>query len=527
MLLTRAKQQAATRRASFRTRATPPIIRTLSAPIGGLNGRDAASEMDENDALELTNWFPDFGKVRVRRGSETFATVGTGSFTPDTNPVETLAELQTASTSKLVAAADAKVWEVSAGGEISSTLATGLSNARWQTAVMNATLGLVNGEDAPKTYDGSSWGDMTVSGPGLTVTDLIGINVFKNRSYFAEVNSQSFWFSAVNTLGGVLTEFPLGAVGTWGGHLLQNVTWTRDGGAGMDDLAVFLMSSGEVIVYAGGNPSDSADWQLVGVFRIGKPLGRRAAVKVGGDILVVTVDGPVLLSKVLPGGRLSEGMKMTDKLGSLLMEQARLTGDEFGWQFQYYPRGQFALINYPTGGMFEQFVVNLRSGAWCKFNGLDAACWVVFDENLYFGSGDGLVIQADTGPNDNGADIQAVAKQAFSYLGSRAGNKHVTMVGPLLESAGDIPLTFGLASDFAADADANVSVTLGLASSAAEWDVAEWDVAEWAGGDVAVQAWFAHEARGYAISPQMTISQNAEPVAWNATRLAYKPAGVI
>ena len=38
-----------------------------------------------------------------------------------------------------------------------------------------------------------------------------------------------------------------------------------------------------------------------------------------------------------------------------------------------------------------------------------------------------------------------------------------------------------------------------------------------------MQAWFAHDARGYAISPQMEMLQNTEPVAWNATRIAYKP----
>jgi hypothetical protein len=441
--------------------------------------------------------------------------------------VETLAELQLPAGSQLIAAAGESIWDVTTGGEIATAEGASFNNARWQTAEMNSVMGLVNGEDTPQTYDGTTLGNMTVSGSGLTVTDLVHINIFKSRSYFVELGTQSFWYSAVNTLGGVLTEFPLGAVGNFGGYLSQMITWTRDGGQGMDDLAVFLMSSGEVIVYAGSDPGESADWSLVGVFRIGKPLGRRAAVKAGGDILVVTVDGPVMLSKVLPGGRLAESFKMTDKLGRLIPDQSALTGDEFGWQFQHYPRGQFAMINYPTGGDFEQYVVNLRSGAWGKFRGMDASCWAVFGENLYFGTAAGVVMKADTGANDAGTNIVAVARQAFSYLGNRTQNNHVTMCGPLLECAGNIPLEMGLAADFAPRAATTVNLTVGQSSSSSQWDTAQWGVAQWAGGDVAVQPWFAHEARGYAIAPHVTIRQNAEPVSWNATRLMVEPAGVI
>lgn len=508
-------------------RTRPALIKLLPAPIGGLNGRDAVSSMDEKDAIRLTNWFPDFGKVRVRRGTSVFATVGTGSapFVADTNPVETLAELQLSTARKLVAAAGAKVWEVSAGGEISTTLGTGFSNARWQTVTMNDKLGMVNGQDAPQIYDGSTLGAMTISGP--TITTLVGINAFKARSYFIAENSQSFWYSAVNTLGGAVTQFPLGDVGTFGGELMQMATWTRDGGAGQDDMAVFLMSSGEVLVYAGSNPGDSADWALVGVFRIGAPLSRRAAVKVGGDVLVVTQDGPVMLSQALPGGRMAGGIKMTDKLGRLIPDQAELTGSEFGWQFISYPRGQYALINYPSGGNFEQYVVNLRTGAWCKFTGMDASCWSLFNNHLYFGTEAGVIMKADTGANDNGLDIVADGRQAYSYLGDQSRNKHVTMVGPLMESATAIPLQMGLAADFNADPDAIVQATLGAESEGVLWDAGNWDEAGWAGDDVAVQAWFAHTARGYAISAQIKVQQNSEPVVWNATRIAYEKAGVI
>ena len=114
-----------------------------------------------------------------------------------------------------------------------------------------------------------------------------------------------------------------------------------------------------------------------------------------------------------------------------------LSGEEFGWQFQFYPRGQFALINYPTGGHLSSTWRTCERARGVKFTGLNASCWVVFEDNLYFGTEGGGGHRADTGANDNGAAFVAVGRQAFSYLGNRTQNKHMTMVGPMLESAAD------------------------------------------------------------------------------------------
>ena len=47
---------------------------TIPAPVGGLNDRDSITNMPGQDAVILTNWWPEPSKVSVRRGSFDHAT---------------------------------------------------------------------------------------------------------------------------------------------------------------------------------------------------------------------------------------------------------------------------------------------------------------------------------------------------------------------------------------------------------------------------------------------------------------------
>jgi hypothetical protein len=479
--------------------------------------------MDPQDAIELDNFFPGFGKCEMRRGSASYAELSTPG------AVETLAELKTSAGPKLLAAAGGGLWDATAGGSIGTALGatTTFSNDRWQYVAMNDVLGLVNGADAPQTFDGTAKAAMTISSGDVTVATLAGINTFKSRSWFWTGADQDAYYSAVNTLGGALTQFPLADVGTFGGVLVAVDTWTRDGGDGMDDLIVFRMSGGEAIVYQGSDPGDAADWSKIGVFRIGAPLGIRASAKIGADTLMATTDGYSLLSKSLPGGRSSRAAQISDKIVKAAIEQAEATGGELGWDILFYPRRQQVLINHPTGSTYYQHVVNLATGAWCRFKGMPARCWVLFDDAPYFGGANGVVYLADTGLTDDGVQVVASGRQAFSYLGTKARNKQVTMMGPLLEAGGPVSLTLGLAADFAPAPTATVRVTLTPPASGSDWNTADWNTATWGSSATVIQDWLAHTARGYAISPSVRVDSRSSAVSWNATRFAYQRAGVI
>ena len=473
--------------------------------------------MKETDAVRLDNLYPGFNQVELRGGYAEHATgVGSGA-------VETLAVYEAGSVAKMLAAGGGGIEDATSAGAASS-LATGFTSNRWQTANFNGQMGLVNGADAPQVYDGSTISAMTVSGTGLTVTNLVGINVFKSRTYYWENNSQDFWYSATNTLGGTLTKFPLSRVGQFGGNLTMMVTWSRDGGDGLDDLAVFVMSSGDAIVYQGSDPGDSANWSLVGVFRLGSPVNIRGAIKVAGEVVVATADGYASLSRALPVGRTAPRANVSDRIVSAVVEQIRLTGSEFGWSMGFYPRKNMLLVNYPatSTGEFNQHVLNLATGAWCRFLDIPARQFVVFQDDLYFAGAGGKTYKADTGFADDGGSIDAEGLTAYSYLGARGRNKMAQLVRPVVASDGTLPLTIDVERDFGVAVKALNPVNFFPADTgSAEWDTATWDVDSWAGESLARDKWLDRGGLGYSFAMRLRYSGANREFKWFAQSYQY------
>src|ERR1700742_2746076 len=99
--------------------ATPPVVdpTNLPAPIKGWNTRDALTDMDPLDAVQLDNLFPDTSGVNIRNGYQVYATgLGAGA-------VQTLAEYNAGSTRKFLAAASGAIYDVSASGAAGAPLA--------------------------------------------------------------------------------------------------------------------------------------------------------------------------------------------------------------------------------------------------------------------------------------------------------------------------------------------------------------------------------------------------------------------
>jgi hypothetical protein len=499
-------------------RGRKATVKSVPAPVGGWNARDSIDEMSQDEAVILSNWFPGQGEVSIRRGHTSHAT-GLGG------AVEMLAEFNAGATRMLLAAANGNIWDATTAGAASS-LDSGFTSNRWQWAQFDdssggARVGFVNGADAPQYYDGSSVAAMTISGTGLTVANLDGINIHKGRSYFWDTGTQDFWYSAVNALGGVLTKFPLGRVAGTGGNLIAMGTWTRDGGDGSDDLAVFLLSSGDVVIYAGDNPGDSAAWSLVGIFKIGAPLGVRALTKVGADLIISTVDGYVPLSRVLAAGRAKQDEAISDKIRKAVLLATRNYSSNFGWQSIHYPLANMAIFNVPlAAGTYEQHVVNTLTGAWCKFTGMNARCWGLYNDRLYFG-GSGVVYKADDGRADNSAAISAVAQTAWTYLGSRDRQKRFTAMRPMLQVDGALTFGAGLGVDFGIINPAQTESSVVL--SASPWDTSPWDSSPWS-DEVAVNAnWLSAEGIGYNVSARIEVLTSTRAVDWFATQYQYEP----
>jgi hypothetical protein len=490
--------------------------KAIPSPYKGWNTKDSLADMGEQYAILLDNWFPSEGRVEIRPGYTEYATGLGGN-------VETLAEYEYSTARVFLAAANGSFFNVSAAGAVGAALATGFSVNRWQYANMDGKIGFVNGTDAPQQYDGTTFGAMTISGTALTVANLIGVNIFGSRSYFWEENSQDVWYSATNALGGALTKFPLSRVGQFGGKLLAMGTWTRDAGDGMDDLAVFLMTSGEVIVYSGQDP---ASFSLVGVFRIGAPLAIRGMIKLGADLLIITKDGYVPLKGVIDKGRVGDSGVLSDKINTEVSKAAQAYGSNFGWQAFHYPNGNMLIFNIPvsTNTTYQQHVFNTLTGAPCRFKNINARVWGLYNDNAYFG-GSGSIYQFNDGYDDNGAVIDADGITSSTYLGPRSQLKMVTAIQPIIASDGKVQTAIMTESDYKIPGVAFKSGT--YSGGVSDWDAASWDTATWSSGNYISKDWISTGQYGYNFITRIRIRSAFQKVKWYSINYLFNPAGLV
>lgn len=539
---------------------TAPATQTISrgastpAPVGGWNDRDSIAGMPPEDALILKNWFPLTSQARVRRGytehiqpvtnveltteaGDTLTTEAGDPLVIDsafTGVVESLLPYASGSATAMFAAVNSRIYDATTAGLPGLSLVSGLSSIRFQHVNFGTSAGqyliCVNGADVLQYYDGSSWATITDSTTpsitGIATSSFIHVNVFKDRIIFTQKDSLSFWYLPVDAIGGAATEFDLSSNASLGGHLMASGTWTRDGGDGIDDFAVFYTSQGEVIIYQGTDPGDASAWSLVGVFRVGAPVGRRCMVKIGPDLILLTVDGFIPLSKALANSRTSEAASLSDKIRNSVNTAVRSYGANFGWQGVFYPKGPMLLFNIPTSesSTSEQYVANTTTGAWCRFTNMNAFCWAVYDDDLYFG-GSGAVYHADNGNSDNGSEIETDVQQAFTDFGMSGVLKDYKMVRPIFTSDGSLGISLTVNVDYE-DVSPTGTPTF-TAQTGATWNEAEWDVSDWTVGLKVSKDWLGVNGIGYTASIRMKISQKDFETYWNASDWVYQTGGLV
>jgi hypothetical protein len=448
---------------------------SIPAPVGGWDAVSPIAAMKPDRALVLDNWFPQPGYIEVRRGSRPYS-IGNSD-----GPIESLMVYNAGlvGNSKMFSAADSSIYDCSLIGTAIEVV-TGLSNARWQYTNFTTSGGhylvCVNGEDPPQNYNGSAWSEPTITGSGITPEDFIHVNAHQNRLWFVVRDSMDAAYLPVNSISGTAAKFPLGAVCNKGGYLVAMTTWTHDGGNGSDDHAVFITSRGQVAVYRGTDPSSTDDWALVGVYDLGAPLGRRCFTKVAGDVALVNIDGVLPLSKALTTDRgAAAGIAITANINNAMNAAASQYQDNFGWQLIPYAKRTMAILNVPIaeGSESHQYVMNTLTGAWCRFKGWNANCFEVFNDNLYFGSNDGTLHQADVGAADDDQAIDAVGQTSYQYFREKGRLKQWKMIQPLVTTGSDSRPAVGISTDF--KANASLGTPTAAVNPAATYDNAIWD----------------------------------------------------
>jgi len=401
-------------------------------------------------------------------------------------------------------------------------------NGTYRITVTNATTFTYTMATAP-SGDATTVGTYTVKYfvTGLNSNQFANINLFKERLYFVQKDSLSFWYLPVDSINGAVTEFPLGGIFKKGGYLQAMGTWTIDAGYGVDDLAAFVTSNGEVAIYKGSDPSDPNDWALIGIWNIGQTFARKCLFKYGGDLLLLTEDGLVPLSAGLQSTRLDPRVNITDKIFFAISQAADLYAANFGWQINYFAKVNMLIVNIPVTGGSEQYVMHNITKSWARFTNLNANCWELSGDDMYFGA-NGFVGKFYDTYADAGNNITAFVQQAYSYFDSRGQQKRFTLVRPILQTDNGLPTVLcGISTDFdTVNLTSQISFNPSILQTG-EWDIDTWDDANWGGGLVTTKIWQGVTGLGYAGSVSLNVVSQRIEFHWASTDFVMERGGIL
>ena len=494
---------------------------SVPAPIGGWNARDSLTAMQPGDAVILENFYPATTECVVRNGYSKHATGLPGQ-------VETIMAYSGGSSDKLFAVSDGSIYDVTSGGVVGLPEVAGLSNSRLNYCNIATSggnfLSAANGEDTPILYNGSTWTNAVIT--GVTSTNLKSPILYAERQFFIEKDTLKTWYLPVDSINGAAEKIDIASIATKGGYIVAHGTWTVDAGQGVNDHYVIMTNRGQVIVYQGTDPAQADKWSLVGVWDIGAPIGERSLYKYAGDMLIICQDGLVPLSGALQSSRVQPRVALSDKIQYAISAAVTEYGANFGWQVMYVPTINQLWLNVPVKEYSnqQQFVMNTITGAWCNYTGWNANCMEMYHDEPYWG-GDGFVAHAYNTTKDDGANINALALQAFNNFGSAGTLKRFTMSRPIFRTDGTPTIYAGINVDFNIEVP-TTSITYRPVNYG-QWAAGRWDAAIYGGALNVVQNWQGLNGVGYYGAPIVKTASSGIQVHWVSTDIVIEGGAIL
>lgn len=491
-------------------RARPaPTVQTvqLPAPVGGINTVAAGLSMPPTDCVAAYNLYGAENGLAVRLGEREWALGMTGE-------TRTTISFLGASTSKIFVTAPEGIYDVTDSRDDVSELDPSFKpfpstsgNAGYgvyTTFVTEAGHYLLYADEENGLYiyseAGGTWTKVASgTGPGqisnLDPGKAAFVMAFKGRLWFAERDTASAWYLDVGQIAGAATEFPMGTRFRMGGTLVGLWDWTYDGGGGLDDALVALSSGGDVLVYKGTDPDFAETFGLQGVWYAGPPpAGRTIASNFGGELLLLTRQGLLPMSRLVVGIPDVRAEALTAKVSNLVNVLMTQRASSMGWQIIQHPETATLNILIPRGSGTEalQLVQSAGSKGWFLHRGLAMANAAVSSGQLFYctaespgrvcvntGYVDGVTLDAPA----NFTPIDWSLQTAFSDFGTPR-QKQMSMVRPLILSSG--VTTFQTEARYQYDQSDMASVPWESSGASGTWDNALWDDGVWDGGSTSL-----------------------------------------
>jgi hypothetical protein len=435
---------------------------TMPPPSLGLDLVSPIDNMDPASALELTNIFPGAGAPTVRLGYTSFRT---GGATIPSTPIRFMHEYPLKDgTAQLIAATDTALYSVSSLGVVTDiTRAAGAYSAgSWNKELFGGNIYLCNGTNEPQVYTGT--GQATnITGTGVTGgnTTLAQVASYRERLYFAQKNTAIMWYNKTVktpfTAGSpVMDSYDFQYIFRRGGFLSFIGSYTNTKGVSTQDLFMAVSSEGEIVFYSGNSPDDT-NWTLVAHFIIGKPLGRKAFVRVNQDIWIITQQGIIPVSALFETDPEQALNIVSLKVNPLITEYATQASSAELWGGFFWPQGRRVYITLPDSPSSATLLVySLDTKSWTQFvlfSGEHAVSSCKFLNLPFYASNTGVIYQGETGYADavtstSSQSITFSCRTAFSFYGARGNYKAFKDIRPLLQGKRGVTLNLGLDTDF-------------------------------------------------------------------------------
>jgi hypothetical protein len=182
------------------------------------------------------------------------------------------------------------------------------------------------------------------------------------------------------------------------------------------------------------------------------------------------------------------------------------------------------LFNVPqTATKSHQYAFNTITGAPTRFTGINAVCWGMRDDVLYWGGMNGAVNKFDDGVDDLGSNIETDVLQAYNYFKSPQVTKIFKNAEPIFESNGDPNAAIDMNVDF------QVAVPTGVATAsvvtAASWGVSKWGIGLWGSSSQVFRGWRGVRGSGRAGAIRIRIDTNSSRPSWIATNFTFVKGG--
>lgn len=424
-----------------RRRSKAPSEFVWPAPVAGLISSGTEINSDPRGCALLENFIPTAEGSRLRGGALSHSVVD--------GEVRSLFTYRSGVTENLFAATETTITDVSVpnaglfgvlfmeidGEDVILTLdgdaltlpfpapdVGGLTSGDW-SHVQFATAGgqflvIANGSDSVRNFNGAAWSVPAIT--NVDSADLSFVWAHKRRLWFVEGNTLSAWYLPVNSIAGAAVAFPLDGVFSLGGALLFGGTWSQDSGDGLDDLAVFVTTEGQIAVYQGTDPDNAATWALVGVYQIGKPLGKTSWFRAGGDLVILTEDGIVPVSEALMKDRAAlQAAAITSPIEDLWQRVVASRDISFRFPVALWSTKTTLVVGIPTlDDQLGVLVANTRTGAWATITGWPVSSLAVYQDRLYFGTPSGFIARGDESGSDFGVPYAGRYVPRFQEMGT-------------------------------------------------------------------------------------------------------------